>query len=129
MGEPRPNVQRPPKKLGTLFLLLAWIMSAGSAAAAAEPADPHRAAQNAETEMLKCFFSRGAALDDHVSDASTIAKGVVTACYRQVNDSKHAFFEEQRAPVDAMLFDKEVDQAVSSIATEVVLKVRAATKH
>jgi len=59
-------------------------------------ADPHQAAQNAESDMLKCFYAQAASLDDHASDASTIAQGVVSACHPQIDDWKYAYSAEYR---------------------------------
>ena len=127
MGRHRPNLQRHPKKLGAFSLLLAAITLVGSANGA-EPADPHQAAQNAEREMLKCFFAQAASFDDHVSDASTIAQAVVSACHRQFDDWKYAGFEELR-PLEATRFYAGMERAASSLAIEVVLRVRAAARH
>lgn len=127
MGRHRPNLQRHPKKLGAFSLLLAAITLVGSANGA-EPADPHQAAQNADSAMMKCFYAQAASFDDHVSDASTIAQGVISACHPQIGDWKYANFEELR-PLAAMQFYDDLDRAVPSIAVEVVLKERAAARH
>ena len=115
------------KKLGTFFLLLTAIILVGPANGA-EPADPHQAAQNAEIKMLKCFYAQAASFDDHVSDASTIAKAVVSACHPQFDDWKYANFEELRPPA-ATLFYEGLERGASGIAIEVVLKVRGAARH
>ncbi len=121
------RLQGHPKKLGALCLLLAAVTLVGSANGA-EPADPHRAAQNAESEMAKCFFAQAASLDDHVSDASAIAQGVVSACHPLIDDWKYANFEELR-PLAATKFYEGLDRAAHDGALEVVLKVRAAARH
>ena len=127
MGRHRPNIQRRPRRLGALSLLLAAITLAESANGA-EPADPHQAAQNAEIEMLKCFYGQAASFDDHGSDASTIAQAVVSACHPQFDDWKYAYFLELRPP-EATRFYAGLERAASNIAIEVVLKVRAAARH
>jgi hypothetical protein len=108
-------------------LVLAAITSIGSAVGAG-PSDPHQAAQNAEIEMLKCFYAQAASLDDHLSDASTIAQGVVSACHPQIDDWKYAYSAEYR-PLAATEFRDRLDRMAPGIATEVVLKVRAAARH
>ena len=120
-------MQRQPKKIPAFFLMLAAAMVIG-AESGSEPVDPHQAARNAETEMLKCFYAEAASLDDHVSDASTIATGVVSACQSQIDGWKYAYFEELR-PLDAKLFYKDLDRAAPNLAIEVVLKVRAAARR
>ena len=120
-------MRRQPKKLGVFSLLLAAITLVGSANGA-EPADPHQAAQNAEIEMVKCFYAQAASLDDHVSDASTIAQGVVSACHHQIVDWKYAYFVELRPPA-AKQFYEGLDRAASSFAVVALLKVRAAARH
>jgi hypothetical protein len=127
MGRHRPNLQRHQKKLGAFTLLLAVITLVESANGV-EPTDPHRATQNAESEMLKCFFVQAASFDDHISDASTIAQAVVSACHSQFDDWKYANFEELR-PLESTQFYAGLERAASSIAVEVVLKVRAAVRH
>ena len=112
--------------LGPLVGLATVAFSA--TAVAAEPADPHQDAQNAEIEMLKCFYAQAASLDDHVSDASTIAQGVVSACHPQINDWKYAYSAEYR-PLAATQFRERLDRMAPSFAVEAVLKVRAAARH
>lgn len=85
------------------------------------------AQQNAEVAMLKCFYSQAVALDDRVSDPTSIARGVVNACHPQFDDWKFASFEDRRPP-SATVFYRRLEQAASSMATEVVLRVRAASK-
>jgi hypothetical protein len=114
-------------RLGALFLPLAALTSAGSANGA-EPADPHQAAHNAEVEMAKCFYAEAASLDDHISDASTIAQAVVSACHPQIDDWKYAYFLELR-PLSATQFYERLDQMAPSLALEAVLKVRATARH
>ena len=97
-------------------------------ALAAEPANSHQAAQNAEIEMLKCFFAQAVSLDDHVSDASTIAQGVVSACHPQINDWKYAYSAEYR-PLAATQFRERLDRMAPGLAVEAVLKARAAARH
>ena len=112
--------------LGPLVGLATVAFSA--TAVAAEPADPHQGAQNAEIKMLKCFYEQAASLDDHVSDASTIAQGVVSACHPQINDWKYAYSEEYR-PLAATQFRGRLDRIAPGFAVEAVLKVRAAARH
>lgn len=88
--------------------------------------DPHQAAQNAEIVMFTCFYKQAAALDDHVSDASTIARAVVSSCHPQFDDWKFANFAELQ-PMSAPLFYKRMEESASNIALEIVLRVRA--KH
>ena len=114
-------------RLTTFLLLLAAITSVGSANGAG-PADPHQAAQNAEIAMLRCYYGQAAVLDDHISDAGTIAKAVVEACHAQFDDWKFAAFAEMQ-PMDATRFYQIMEQDAPNMATEVVLRVRAASKH
>lgn len=95
---------------------------------AALAADPHQAANNAEIAMMTCFYKQAASLDDHVSDASTIAKAIVSACHPQFDDWKYANFEELQPPA-ASLFYKRMEESASNIAIEIVLRVRTAPKH
>lgn len=91
-------------------------------------ADPHQAAQNAEVEMLKCFYGQAAVLDDRVSDATSIAKAVVSVCHKQFDDWKFANFAELRPP-SAQLFYRRLEQTAASVAAEVVLRLRVASKR
>lgn len=95
---------------------------------AALVADPHLVQHEAEVEMVKCFYRQAASLDDRVSGASTVAQGVVSACHSEFDDWKYASFEELRPP-QATLFYRRLGEAASSMATEVVLRVRAMPKH
>lgn len=93
-----------------------------------ESVDRHQAAENAQTVMVRCFFAKAATLDDHISEASTIARAVVSACYPQVEDCKRAYFEEMRPHYEAVKFYKQFDAAVPDLALQTVIKVRAAAK-
>lgn len=91
-------------------------------------ADPHQPAHAAEVELLKCFYAQAAALDDHISSAAVIAQGVVSACHPKIDDWKYAYFEEMRPP-DAQLFYRRLEEEAPSMATEIVLRVRAAKRR
>lgn len=120
-------MQRHSTKLGSVPVLLAAITLVESAASATT--DPHQAAQNAEIGMMTCFYRQAASLDDHVSDASTIARAVVGACHPQFDDWKYAYFAEFRPVYSAALFYQNMERAASGFALQVVLKVRTAPKH
>lgn len=87
--------------------------------------DTHQAAENAQAVMVRCFYAQAATLDDHLSDATTIARAIISACRPQVEDCKHAYFEEMHPRYDAVKFYKQFDAAVPDLALQTVIKVRA----
>lgn len=91
-------------------------------------ADPHQTAQAADLEMMKCFYGQAAELDDHVSDASTIAKAVMSVCHRQFDDWKYAGYAEMK-PFDATRFYAGMEGVAAGWALQTVLRVRAVAKH
>ena len=81
---------------------------------------------SAMREMIACFATQAHALDDHASDALSIAVAVRGACYAELKAAKSASdpawttYDEQKRLFDAL------DRASLTWAEEVVLKERAA---
>lgn len=91
-------------------------------------ADPHQVAQDATVAMMRCFYGQAYYLDDHISPASVIAQGVLSACGSQITEWKYDSFEDVKPLGAANEFYQGLDKALPQTATEVVLRVRAARK-
>lgn len=85
-------------------------------------------AHQADIAMTTCFYTQAAALDDRISSADVIAEGVASACSHQIRDWKYDNYLELR-PLDAQTFYRGLDKMVPRMATEIVLRVRAAAKR
>lgn len=80
-----------------------------------------------EIALYRCFYGQAAILDDHISSAAVIAQGVVSACIVEIHDWEYANAQKLHTP-DVQLFFRRLDKATPGMATEAVLKVRAAQK-
>lgn len=81
-----------------------------------------------EIELFKCFYAEASMLDDHISSAAVIAQGVVSACAHEVGDWKYAVLRKYRPVEGLAAFFQRLDGITPGMATEVVLRVRAAQK-
>lgn len=85
----------------------------------------NEAADLAQTALLHCFAARAVTMDDHISDATTIAQGVVGACGPQVEEYKRVFYDQKGRPGDQTRFYMMIDEFMPRVALHVVLDVRA----
>jgi hypothetical protein len=91
-------------------------------------ADPLEDAQKAaEVAMVTCLYRSVPAVDDHVSDAAVVAKGVVGLCSKQIEDWKYASYAEYH-PSYPFRFYSGLDKGALDEATEAVLRTRVASK-
>jgi len=109
--------------------LLALALILPASAHAQNEADSQKALQAAQVEMMKCFFGQASVLDDHVSDASTIATGVLSSCAPQFNDWRFAEQGVLQPTYSPTLFYNNMQRIAHDWALEAVLRLRAASKH
>lgn len=109
-----------------LILVLAVLCSA------CLPAPPRPASEEsinaAQLDYIRCMDAAAKALDDHRSDASTIAMGVSAMCRPEFNRSVD-LVGQQFAPEPKLMFKRKAESHHLELATSIVLKRRQSDKE
>lgn len=108
------------------LIILAALAIAGCLPSPPRPASDEtiRAAQ---LDYIRCMDNAAKELDDHWSDASTIAMGVSAMCQPEFNRSVE-LVGQQYAPEPKLMFKRKAESHQLEMATSVVLKRRQLDK-
>ena len=108
-------------RLGMTISVVLFLGHAG--AAVSQPSDKDLAVQELSGRYLDCLIGEAQKLDDHVSDAATIASGIADLCGPEMQHIKNAVDQGVNVRVGRML-DQHLDGMRQSTAITAVLKER-----